>query len=130
MNQDEQNENIQHSFCKFDEKKQVSWECTRQHRSQNAKAYLHLPSIKVVPVIFLPGIMGSNLKNKDTGDSVWRMRSNWGLLAWDALGWVCTSGKRRRELLDPNAVETDFGQKVGNDNNESTYFANSRQKRG
>ncbi|MGV3345731.1 lipase family alpha/beta hydrolase [Enterobacteriaceae bacterium LUAb1] len=51
-------------------------------------------------------------------------------MAWDALGWVFTSGKRRRELLDPNAVETDFDQKVGNDNNESTYFANSRQKRG
>ncbi|WP_369308995.1 lipase family alpha/beta hydrolase [Providencia rettgeri] len=74
--------------------------------------------------------MGSNLKHKDTGDSVWRIRSNQALTAWDALGWVFTSGKRRRELLDPNAVETDFGQKVGNDDNESTYFANSRQKRG
>ncbi|ELZ5938482.1 hypothetical protein U0L13_000639 [Providencia stuartii] len=130
MTQDEQNENIQHSFCEFDEKKRVKWTCTTEHQSQNAKANLYVPATKVVPVIFLPGIMGSNLKHKDTGDSVWRVRSNWGLMAWDALGWAFTSGKRRRELLNPNAVVTDFGQKVENDDNESTYFANSRQKRG
>ena len=130
MSQDEQAENIQHRFCQFDEKKRVSWECELQHQSQNAKANLYLPAIKVVPVIFLPGIMGSNLKHKDSGESVWRIRSNLALKLWDALGWGLTGGKRRRELLNPNAVVTDFDQKVSNSDNESTYFANSRQKRG
>lgn len=125
-----QDEHIQHRFCTFNEKKRVSWECTTEHQSQNAKARLYVPASKVVPVIFLPGIMGSNLKHKDTGDSVWRIRSNLALKSWDALGWAITGGKRRRELLDPNAVVTDFGQKVGDNDNESTYFANSRQKRG
>lgn len=130
MSQDEKKEHIQHCFCEFDEKKRVAWECTTEHKSLNAKAYLYVPATKVVPVIFLPGIMGSNLKHKDTGDSVWRIRSNLTLKAWDALGWVFTSGKRRRELLDPNAVVTDFDQKVGDNDKESTYFANSRQQRG
>ncbi|BBG60804.1 MULTISPECIES: lipase/acyltransferase domain-containing protein [Providencia] len=130
MNQDEQNENIQHSFCKFDEKKQVSWECTRQHRSQNAKAYLHLPSIKVVPVIFLPGIMGSNLRSKKDKKSIWRIRTNKLGMAMDAFGWLLTSGNKRKKLLAPEATETDSTQDVDNNDNESTYFANSRQKRG
>ncbi|MEQ4665217.1 hypothetical protein ABN083_03555 [Providencia rettgeri] len=51
-------------------KKRVSWECTTEHQSRNAKAHLYVPATKVVPVIFLPSIMGSNLKHKDTGDSV------------------------------------------------------------
>lgn len=130
MSQDEQNENIQHRFCKFDEKKRVAWECTTEYKSRNAKAHLYVPATKVVPVIFLPGIMGSNLKHKDTGESVWRIRSNLALKLWDALAWGFTGGKRRRELLDPNAVVTDFDQKVGNDDNESTYFAHSRKQRG
>ncbi|UNH23500.1 lipase family alpha/beta hydrolase [Moellerella wisconsensis] len=130
MDQDEQIENIQHRFCEFDEKKRVAWECTTEHKSRNAKAHLYPPATKVVPVIFLPGIMGSNLKHKDSGESVWRIRSNLALKLWDALGWGLTGGKRRRELLNPNAVVTDFDQKVSNSDNESTYFANSRQKRG
>ena len=131
MSQDEQSENIQHCFAEFDDNKCAVWKDLRlKHQSENAKANCYLPSTKVVPVIFLPGIMGSNLKHKDTGDSVWRIRSNTALMLWDALGWGLTGGKRRRELLNPNAVVTDFGQKVGNDDNESTYFASSRQKRG
>lgn len=71
MSQDEQGENIQHRFCQFNVKKRVSWECTTEHQSRNAKVHLDIPATKVVPVIFLPSIMGSNLKHKDTGDSVW-----------------------------------------------------------
>nr|WP_282553934.1 hypothetical protein [Providencia rettgeri] len=77
MSQDEQGENIQHHFCQFDVKKRVSWECTTEHQSRNAKAHLYVPATKVVPVIFLPSIMGSNLKHKDTGDSVWRQPFYW-----------------------------------------------------
>lgn len=130
MSQDEQSENIQHCFGEFDEKKQVKWTCTTAHQSLNAKANLYVPATNVVPVIFLPGIMGSNLKNKKTGDSVWRIRSNLVFKLWDALGWGLTGGERRRELLAPDAVVTDFGQNVSNDDNESTYFAHSRKQRG
>lgn len=35
-----------------------------QHKSFNAEAKCILPPRKVIPVIFIPGIMGTNLKNK------------------------------------------------------------------
>ncbi|HHR6080753.1 TPA: hypothetical protein ACS7ZY_003149 [Providencia alcalifaciens] len=62
MGQDEQSENIQHCFAEFDDNKCAVWKnLQRKHQSENAKANCYLPSTKVVPVIFLPGIMGSNL---------------------------------------------------------------------
>ncbi|HHR6080752.1 TPA: lipase family alpha/beta hydrolase [Providencia alcalifaciens] len=51
-------------------------------------------------------------------------------MAWDALGWLFTSGNRRKKLLDPETTETDPTQDVDKNDNESTYFASSRQKRG
>ena len=51
-------------------------------------------------------------------------------MAWDALGWLFTSGNKRKKLLDPETTETDPTQDVDKNDNESTYFVNSRQKRG
>ncbi|ETT09242.1 lecithin:cholesterol acyltransferase domain protein [Providencia alcalifaciens F90-2004] len=84
----------------------------------------------MVPVIFLPGIMGSNLRSKKDKKSIWRIRKSTGGMAWDALGWLFTSGNKRKKLLDPETTETDPTQDVDKNDNESTYFANSRQKRG
>ncbi|WP_368870489.1 lipase family alpha/beta hydrolase, partial [Providencia vermicola] len=89
-----------------------------------------LPSTKVVPVIFLPGIMGSNLRSKKDKKSIWRIRTSKLGMAVDALGWLFTSGNKRKKLLDPETTETDPTQDVDKNDNESTYFANSRQKRG
>lgn len=130
MSQDEQKENIQYCFGEFNDKKRVVWRCTTQHESLNAKARLYLPATKVVPVIFLPGIMGSNLRSKKDKKSIWRIRSSTCGKAVDALGWVFTSGNKRKKLLDPEVTETDLTQNVDNNDNESTYFANSRQQRG
>lgn len=49
--------------------------------TSNQSRNTDLSATKVVPVIFLPSIMGSNLKHKDTGDSDWRIRRNLALTA-------------------------------------------------
>ncbi|EOV8583153.1 lipase family alpha/beta hydrolase [Providencia stuartii] len=126
-----QEKSIQYYFGEFDEKKRIVWKNIQtQYEECNTEAHCYLPPHKVVPVIFLPGIMGSNLKNKKSDRSIWRIRSNELFMFWDALGWAFTGGKRRKKLLHPNEVVTDFNQKVGNDDNESNYFPYSREQRG
>ncbi len=71
-------------------------------------ALLSLPSTKVVPVIFLPGIMGSNLRSKKDKKSIWRICTSKLGMVVDAFGWLFTSGNKRKKLLDPK--ETDSTQ--------------------
>ena len=67
----------------------------------------------VIPVVFLPGIMGTNLRNKSSGEAVWRppnvsfrptdiMAILGALMTWPRYG-----AKRRQQLLDGEAVEVD-----------------------
>jgi len=56
----------------WDENGKCHWNGIQlQHKSLNAKAKCILPPIKAIPVIFIPGVMGTNLKNKK-GKSIWR----------------------------------------------------------
>jgi pimeloyl-ACP methyl ester carboxylesterase len=61
----------------------------------------------ILPVIFVPGIMGSNLRNKATGKSVWRLNATFGQplgLLWS----VSTMGPgERQQALNPDLVEVD-----------------------
>ncbi|EEQ12575.1 Predicted acetyltransferase and hydrolase with the alpha/beta hydrolase fold, partial [Yersinia frederiksenii ATCC 33641] len=45
-----------------------------QDSSLNAKAIFIKPPTKVIPVIFIPGVMGSNLKSSQEGKdkAIWR----------------------------------------------------------
>ncbi len=58
---------------------------------------------EAVPIVFVPGIMGSNLRNKNTGESVWRANSLLGL-AWQ---WVFRSAATRQRKLNPETTEVD-----------------------
>jgi len=74
----------------------------------------------VIPVIFLPGIMGTNLRNKHTGERVWRPLNassltfgsgNWREAGWAAKYLMATAAERQR-LLDPDTTEVDPEGKV------------------
>ncbi|RPE74786.1 esterase/lipase family protein [Vulcaniibacterium tengchongense] len=71
-----------------------------------------MPPEAVIPVVFLPGIMGSNLKAKDGGRAVWRPPNMDGVGAiLSALGqlfsyWFKGPATRQREL-NPPGVEVD-----------------------
>ncbi len=58
---------------------------------------------EAVPIIFVPGIMGSNLRNSKTGESVWRANSLLGL-AWQ---WAFRSSATRQRKLNPETTEVD-----------------------
>ncbi len=76
---------------------------------KNKVGTAEIEDLRVIPVIFLPGIMGTNLKvkPKDDGEdsiAVWRYDSKTSLLGWT----LPSSGpKERKRLLHPDRVKID-----------------------
>ncbi|MBT0731716.1 acetyltransferase, partial [Rosenbergiella nectarea subsp. apis] len=68
-------------------------------------ASLLQPPVKTIPVIFLPGVMGTNLMSTDEGDEkdIWRGDS----LGEVFLKWARKDGTERRELLNPDTTKVD-----------------------
>lgn len=68
---------------------------------------VEIEDIRVIPVIFLPGIMGTNLKEKSSKKNVkavWRYDNDTSLLGWT----LHSSGpKERKRVLHPDRVEID-----------------------
>lgn len=72
-----------------------------------------LPPDGVLPVIFVPGIMGSNLKSKSSGKEaagvpVWRLDAGFlGKNMWLARNWIRKSAGVRQKKLHPFRVTVD-----------------------
>ena len=81
---------------------------------------------QVIPVIFLPGVMGTNLKKPKSPEKVWRADLFQGA---DALAWLTKSKEQRKALLDPLATEVDYAGKVLYDDLDGRMFP-SRTARG
>lgn len=67
----------------------------------------------VIPVVFLPGIMGTNLRDQESGDPVWRP-PNASFRPADIVGilgalftWGFKDAKERQELLNGERLEVD-----------------------
>ncbi|MCS4273448.1 MULTISPECIES: lipase/acyltransferase domain-containing protein [Raoultella] len=114
---------------------------SRPEYDENGRAYYSLPNArtednlvvacpkvaeKVIPVIFLPGIMGSNLKKIDSDKKVWRADLYQGV---DALAWTAKSKEHRKALLDPLSTKVDLTGKVLYDDLDGRMFP-SRTARG
>ncbi len=70
---------------------------------KNKVGTAEIKDLRVIPVIFLPGIMGSNLMDKK-GKSIWRYDDSMSLMGWS----LPTSGpKERKRLLHPDRVKVD-----------------------
>lgn len=108
---------------------------------ENGRAYYTLPNArtednlvvvcpkvaeKVIPIIFLPGVMGSNLKKIGSDQKVWHADLYEGV---DALSWTIKAKKERKELLDPATTEVDLTGKVLYSDLEGKMFP-SRKERG
>jgi hypothetical protein len=61
-------------------------------------AVCHVLPTRVIPVIFVPGVMGSNLED-NTGKIVWDVSSAASLVPWVAYGPI-----RRKDILDPSKI--------------------------
>lgn len=80
--------------------------------SQNNVQNLYIKKERlVVPIIFIPGVMGSNLKVKpeegkdENTDKVWRLDSKATPLGWFV--WKAGGAEARKKELDPNKTEVD-----------------------
>lgn len=85
----------------------------------------------VIPVVFLPGIMGTNLKSSTTGDVVWRPPNLDGIgPVLGALGqmfaYFFRGAATRQRLLNPEEVEVDDRGAVDAENMISEELARER----
>ncbi|MBG5919984.1 esterase/lipase family protein [Providencia stuartii] len=93
----------------WSENGKCSWvDIQLQHKSLNAEAKCIMPPTKAIPVIFIPGIMGTNLKNKK-GKSIWR--ADW-VKGADTLPLAWKNGNERRELLNVKNTQVDSDGKI------------------
>ncbi|SOZ36795.1 esterase/lipase family protein [Cupriavidus neocaledonicus] len=88
----------------------------------------------VIPIVFLPGIMGTNLKNKKTGNAAWRP-PNMSLNLADILGvvaalatWGIRGPKQRQQILKAEDLTVDDGGSI--DVGESGLAKETAHKRG
>ncbi|MEQ0828573.1 MULTISPECIES: esterase/lipase family protein [Enterobacter] len=114
---------------------------SRPEYDENGRVYYSLPNgraednlvvacpkvaEKVIPVIFLPGVMGTNLKKIKSPEKVWHADMFQGS---DALAWLYKSKEQRKALLDPLTTEVDLTGKVLYDDLDGRGFP-SRAARG
>lgn len=73
-------------------------------KTLNAKATCILPPTKVIPIIFIPGIMGTNLMSKgDDKKEMWRGDAGYEIF----LQWSSRTGHERRSILNPEVTQVD-----------------------
>ena len=92
------------------------------------RAGVGVPPSKIIPIVFVPGIMGSNLKTKASKDKpseiAWRP-PNGSVEGYNqAKEWEKRSPKLRQALLDPDNTEIDDGGDI-----EVGWFASEEQYR-
>lgn len=94
--------------------------------SDEVEVVLRKVPSRVVPVIFLPGVMGSNLRGvgQNLNDKVWRLDGVSSLMVWTTRG-----AEYRRNILHPEFVQVDPRGKVESNEAEKKYFR-TRQERG
>lgn len=83
---------------------QYTWNLTDSEKTDSV--HLRVGISNALPIIFVPGVMGSNLRSKDK-KRVWRLDATFGVpagLAWDKLGQ--TAGDRQK-TLHPDRTEID-----------------------
>ena len=79
---------------------------------------------RVIPVVFLPGVMGSNLMSPD-GKSIWKVDGTWSMKSWLVRG-----AEERRKLLDPTKTVVDPSGKIEPESPQERLLFSSRRERG
>lgn len=104
-------------FAKPDTKGKPTFDWQLTHNSILDTVRLIMPPSNTVPIIFIPGIMGSNLQN-DEGDPVWRLDGKLSIL-WGAIDiksdiplnlakkWAFEEPGLRQKVLHPAKCKVD-----------------------
>lgn len=106
------NNNTTCQLPQWDENGNVFWNgFSLQQISKDAKVKLLKPPTKAIPVIFLPGVMGTNLMSTEKNNkAIWRGDSDIDIF----FGWVKKDGKIRRILLNPDTTKVDDRGEINN----------------
>lgn len=88
---------------RYDKKGNPYWDSTLSKPDNSVAVAMMVPD-RIIPVIFVPGVMGSNLRgnNRKTESVKWRIDGLTSLGPWMARG-----AKRRKETLQPQLMEVD-----------------------
>ncbi len=78
-----------------------------QPKDKNHISVCLKPPTKVIPVIFIPGVMGSNLKSGDK--KVWQFSLS------SLKKWPLAGPQKRKQLLDPTTTVVDDSGEILND---------------
>jgi pimeloyl-ACP methyl ester carboxylesterase len=92
-------------------------------KSFKVRALVTVAPRKVIPVILVPGIMGSNLRVRRDGgapagasvrpgEAVWRAPNGYGSGALEAAKWLNRDPRQRQLILNPDTVEVDDGGEI------------------
>lgn len=95
-----------------------------KHKNTVAKVY-KLPE-RVIPIVFLPGVMGSNLKNKN-GEAVWVADA---IASPNLLSWIGRKAEQRKKILDPNNTFVFNGGDIEPEGAKERAMFTSRRERG
>lgn len=86
----------------YDRKGNPSWSTTMSS-PDNSIAVVHMVSDRIIPLIFVPGVMGSNLKGVGTaGGKRWRLDS-----PKTMAGWITKNERDRKRYLTPRTMTVD-----------------------
>jgi pimeloyl-ACP methyl ester carboxylesterase len=90
----------------FDEDGHVYWKSYTSPPDDSVAVCYMVPD-RVIPVIFIPGVMGSNLAD-EKGDPVWLLNHKLSF----AKTWARSGPKERKDLLDPLKTQVYFKGKI------------------
>lgn len=104
----------------WDENGRFHYDLTYHLKAENHVAVCLKPAEKVIPVIFIPGVMGSNLKNRD-GEA-------WQFSIPSLKKWPLANAKKRKALLDPKTTTVDDSGPIFNDGADGKKFPSRRER--
>ncbi|ROR10030.1 triacylglycerol lipase [Erwinia sp. JUb26] len=116
----EDNKNRSYHRPIWDDNGGIHYDLTYYPKENNHVAVCLAPAVKVIPVIFIPGVMGSNLKNGD--GEVWQFSLS------SLKKWPLANAKKRKNLLDPKTTEVDENGEILNDMADGKKFPSRRER--
>lgn len=108
----------------FDELGRPVYTLTPSRKEEAKISTIYKMPDRIIPVVFLPGVMGSNLKGEKK-QSIWKVDSTLSMLSW-----INRGAGVRKNLLDPTRTEVDPGGAVEEEDKEERALFKSRRERG
>lgn len=105
--------------AQFDDQGEPVWR-SQTTPSDMAHGVCAMVPDRVIPIVFVPGIMGSNLKSK-LGGPAWNMDGDTSLLSW-----FSANAKTRKKYLQPRLMEVDSTGRISDETRQQPAHLRER----